>query len=106
MPFKPPPGTEYVPNDRLREAFLESGLTAQEVARRCGWFYTHRAGYVRRDGTRKQRTSPNGTEVRRVLGLKANGNYKGTQYVCKSLRYETALEIARALELDPVDVGL
>lgn len=71
----------------LQRAFLESGLTASEVARRLGWEWNGR---------------PDTTRVRRRLGLVANSETGR----CSHVWYRTAVDLARALDVDPFEVGV
>lgn len=41
--------TARVPNEPLRNAFLNSGLSASEVCRRLGWMHTRGDGWMRGD---------------------------------------------------------
>ena len=77
-----------VPVDGLREAFERSGLTSGELARRLGW------------------TKPDGYRVYRQLGLTAHHTHRGRVEYRQTMSYRRALEIAQALGVDPVDVGL
>jgi hypothetical protein len=93
---------DRVPNAPLREAFLASGLSAKVVAERLGWMRrptpaTRRRGHLADD-----------TRVRSALGLKrsAPSRHGRVPTVRQTLDYDVALQIARALDLDPVDVGL
>ena len=76
-----------VPVDGLREAFERSGLTSGELARRLGW------------------TKPDGYRVYRQLGLTPHHS-RGHVEFRQTMSYDRALEIANALGVDPVDVGL
>ena len=111
-----------IPNDKLRGAFIDSGLTASEVARRCGWFR-------KRSGGREGRAPDAGT-VRLLLGLreitvkqtrtqnryrrKRDGKLvvyryaydKPHTYRRRTLNQKDALKLCAALHLDPVDFGL
>jgi len=77
-----PVSATNIPTDTLREAFEASGLTKHELARRLGWW----------------RTVPNMRRVSQILGV---GCPKQT-----TVTYDTALEVCKALDLDPVDMGL
>jgi hypothetical protein len=76
-----------VPVAQLREAFERSGLSKGELARRLGWFAadTYRVG--------------------RALGIYRrhnNGPAKRQEFTS----YENALALCRAMNCDPVDLGL
>lgn len=100
--FDPPEATErgargfearvragaYVESEPLRRAFetvqREQGVTPNQIAERVGW------------------VKPDGQRVRRSLGLKIEGRGHQGKY----LSYENALALARAMGVDPVEVGL
>ncbi len=85
-----------VPVAPLREAFERNGLTSSHVARELGW-YEATPKKVRLDTGR----------VRRTLGLKAEQTRAGRgRSTRQHVRYATALELARAMGVDPRDVGL
>lgn len=79
-----------VENDKLRKAFLDSGLSASEVARRIGWYSSR----------------PDASRVLRRLGV--NPTKRGGQRATNSthIQSDAAALITEALGLDPVDVGL
>ncbi len=78
-----------VSNEPLREAFLRSGRTYGHVCREIGWV---------------SQRQPHGdtTRLARALGIRPES---GRRVYRTHVRYETATIIARALDLDPVDVG-
>lgn len=80
----------------LRDAVLASGLTLGEIAVRLGW--------MRRDAKHRH---PIGDEsrLRRRLGLRPTTS-KGKHQTSRYITYETAVKIARAAHIDPVDIGL
>lgn len=90
-----PKSHDLVLNEGLREAFILSGLSPGEVARRLGWWRTE-----------KGRRVPDGTRVLRVLGVRtvAGKRERGRRY--RRVAYWTAERLARAIGVDPVDVGL
>jgi hypothetical protein len=98
-----------VPNDQIRAAVDESGLTFCEIARRCGWY--------RKDGR------PYDDKVRAATGHKAQQTkvwkpdackHCGRPYKVDSIylyrnkrtRVSNVIAIAEALGLDPVDFGV
>jgi hypothetical protein len=79
------------PVDPLREAFLQSGMSLGEFARRMG--YT--------------RTVPNIDQARRALGLRPDHSGRGPRDKPREhVSWDTAHKILDALNLDPVDVDL
>jgi DNA-binding Lrp family transcriptional regulator len=76
----------------LREAFERSGKSTSDVARGMGWF------------------KPNGDtqegNVTAVLGLRAVPTRKGCRYVRKTVDIDTAERLAKAIGVDPWEVGL
>lgn len=89
MAVHSPPG---VPVEPLAAAYLASGLPLLEVCRRLGWRNPH------------QRT----TALRRALGLAPiwSPHTRACTVWAKHIGYDQAVQIARALGIDPVDVGL
>jgi len=82
-------GKFEVPVGPLREAFLTSGISAAELARRLGW------------------TRPDTVRVARQLGLRHNHHGHGSRpYLRETTSHERALEILEALGIDPVDADL
>lgn len=79
-----------IPNAPLREAFLASGLSASEVARRVGW---SKDGWV--DASR----------VRRTLGLTDDRGVKGYRSRRAMIAAETAANLAEAIGVMPWEVG-
>lgn len=97
-----------VDNTLLREAFLASGVTATEVARRCGWMRLKPAG--RRQPDRHYITG-NDRRVATLLGVKTNRTYRakyGRYYTSqqRTITIEDGALIARAIGVAPVEVGL
>jgi hypothetical protein len=89
-----------VPVDAMRERFLravQSGeLTADQVALRVGW--------VRR---RNGQIAGDGTEVARALGVRprTNSNRNWSGYA-RTIRYDRAVMLARALGMEPWEAGV
>jgi hypothetical protein len=82
----------------LREAFQRSGLSACEVARRMGWIRTRRF-----DGRRL----PDQSRVVRYLGLREYQPGHGYENRFRArMREDVAERFARALDVDPFEVGL
>jgi hypothetical protein len=79
--------TKMVSNKKLREEFLRRRESPSEVA--------FLAGMIRRDGRGDERA------LKRALGLPSTSLSPQRQ-----LHESTALRIAKALGLDPVDIGL
>lgn len=89
----------FVPVDPLKERFLllcERGeISTSEVALRCNWI-------------RSDTGAPDATRVRRALGLKeclARGGESRKRKQTK-VRYETAVLLAEALNMDPHEAGI
>lgn len=87
----------------LQEEFLrrqEAGtMTAYRLAKLVGWECPRAGG---RRGTR-----PDDSRVRNALGLKQYNPGRGYPPRFRTqVREETALKLAEAMHLDPVDVGL
>jgi hypothetical protein len=81
-----------VPNELLRERFLASGMTPSEVAIAAGW---------------ESRGRPDSSRVAVALGLRPSTGGRGFHRgICKKLEEDTALELGRALGLDPFEIGL
>lgn len=78
-----------VDNAPLRQAFVDSGLTATEVAERCGWL---------------QRGNADTSRVKRVLGILPESS-NGRRYHRREVGSDTAALVAGALGLDPWEVG-
>lgn len=80
-----------MPVEPLREAYLRAvanGETEHAIASRMGWVHSNGHGDVRR--------------LKRTLGLMPQG--KG--YTNTRMAYHNAVLLAKALNLDPVDVGV
>lgn len=81
----------------LREAFLNSGLGPAELARRLNWF--------------DSKGNADASRLNRQLGIQTyqlsstKKRYKHT-FRRQKMSYDTALKIAEAMHLDPIDVGL
>jgi hypothetical protein len=96
----------FVSNEALRHAFLASGITGNELAVRAGLMRTYSA--PRRGGTgRSFWRGGDATAALRDLGLKpeaGKGIPRGRMRAMIS--EEKALRYAKALHLDPMDIGL
>lgn len=77
-------------NDDLRTKVIQSGLSLQEIANRCG--------FERTDG------KADGTSLAVALGLKANIT-RGRPSWQKSITTEQARAITEAIGLDPHEIG-
>lgn len=87
-----------IPVGPIREAVLariEAGDTWSGIARRAGW--PHSKG---------KPNSGCGTTLKRRLGMVHMGGLKQQGKFTEAMQYETALRICKAIEVDPVDVGL
>ena len=86
---------ELIPNDELREAVLDSGVSLYLIAKRLG--------HLRPNG------GVDTKRVRQALGITANyTTSKGRKYVTKQQRLNTELayQIAMSAGLDPYEAGL
>lgn len=90
----------YVSNAPLREAFERSGFSFYELARLVD------AMRIVRYPSGNYRVGPDCQRVRRVLGYYSVWNSRGRRDTQRFVREETALRYAKALGLDPVDIGL
>jgi hypothetical protein len=79
----------------LREAFLRSGLTAGDVARTLGWTRTNYGRRVNDSG-----------RVKRYLGISPCQGGGQAPRLRERCSYKTAVMLAEAIGVDPVDVGL
>lgn len=84
-----------VPRAPFVEAYERSGLPPSEVAKRLGWI---NSGTGMGDSTR----------VLRALGLRPDSahGYKSFRPRHGYLSYDLGVRLARALDVDPVDVGV
>jgi hypothetical protein len=86
---------DLVPNEPLRKALAQRGLSAHDVGRllKPELHWKQRCWY--------------GTRIRRVLGLSPwIQAYTGRRYYQSRIGYDLAVEIAQAADIDPVEVGL
>jgi hypothetical protein len=96
---------ESIPNDLLRATFEKSGMSAHQLAADAGIL---RKFTVRRSNGEVigHRVGGDGTVALRDLGLKPHRTGAGRPAKRRKLREDKALAYARALGLDPVDIGL
>lgn len=89
-----------IDNRPFREAFERSGMSTNELARRLGWF-------KRRSDRPHMPLVPDGTRAMRAIGraLDTDSRGYGPRYR-QRVTYGMALRLARALDLDPWEVGL
>jgi hypothetical protein len=81
-----------VPVEPLREEYLRrDDLTPGEIARRLGWW--------KRPGV------PNADRVRVQLGLRSYRS-NGRRLTRQRVRYERAVELAEAMNMDPHEAGV
>lgn len=86
----------------IRDAFLASGLSAYEVANALGWYE-----YKKKDRRYPKRVDS--CRVLRTLGMRKTYESKsrgGRVRYRTHVTYETAGQIARALNMDPWELGL
>lgn len=82
---------EYVPNEPFRIEFEKRGESLSMLARRIGWV--------------SRRGQPQTSRVARALGLMPDSDVAPGHHRAR-IKYETAVTLCRALDLDPVDVGV
>jgi hypothetical protein len=100
------PASDRVPLAPLQEAFAQSGLSATALATRLGWM-RDKCGKLRVDGTYgPSRTIGDNRQVMRKLGLRDHVSGDRRRFRATTIEYGDALAVCRALNLDPVDVGL
>lgn len=88
---------DLVPVEPLREAFNDRPhLSAGALARNLGW-YRKRSGWSVR--------KPDITRVKRTLGLMPYRS-NGRVLVRTHVQYHRAVELAEAMNVDPVEVGI
>lgn len=73
------------------EKALQNGIPAAHIAIRAGYF--------------NDRGNGNGLHIKRLVGIKPHYSH-GKPQVRQTMRYETALRLCSALDLDPVEAGL
>lgn len=78
-----------VPVAVLQEAFVDSGTPAPDIARALGW----------------TRVVPDTSRVYRQLGIAATQSH-GRAVKQATVGYDRAVELVRAMGLDPVDYSL
>lgn len=79
----------------FRERVLEllrRGLTAPEIAARAGYFYAGGTG--------------NGSRLLRDVGLRHDHSHGKRRPPRRTMTYEVAVRLCRALDLDPWEAGL
>jgi hypothetical protein len=86
---------DSVPVEVIRDAIQASGVSWSELARRLGWFRL-RAG----------RSVPDDMRVRRHLGLHPSYSHGAVYPRQRRVGSERAVELLRAANIDPMDVGL
>lgn len=89
----------YVPIEGLREAVQRSLTPRSDICRELGWVRT-------RQGVSGTRMTSDTTRLARCLGEVPSGGEKNRQTVKKTVHIDTALAIVRAINLDPVDIGI
>ncbi len=91
---------ERIPVQPLREILLRrysEGETWSSMARRLGW-----TNPVPRN---KNWTKSDSTRLKRLIGIvqyESHGQYK----IRETIKYDTALRVCEALDIDPIYVGL
>ena len=97
-----------IPVGPFQDAFRRSGLSASELALRLGW--TRTVYWRHRNGRTVRRVTPvrrgDASRVLRRLGLSPYWSHGQREKFQAYMTYEVAEVFCRALDLDPVDVGL
>lgn len=88
--------TDLIDVAPIREAVEASGLSYWAVAKHLGW---------ERWSTVRCKNEPHAERVKVALGAKPTCS-RGYRYTAETIDYSTAVRIAEACHLDPVDVGL
>lgn len=89
-------GLDRIDVTPLREAFERSGRSLSDVAYELGWTQRWADGH----------TVANTSKVARTLGMMMQANGKGTRYMQRTVSYDMAVRLVRAIDCDPVDVGV
>ncbi len=96
--------SDSVPLEPFRQAFQRSGLTAGQVAVRMGYVRAReKRGDEYGDATRILRLL---NVVRQSNTVKNGKHYGGTFKHDDMIRYDVACRLAKALGVDPVDMGI
>lgn len=88
---------EMVPVGPLAAALSATRLSRQEIAFECGYKRKAKSGDTRQIGDE--------SALLRRLGLKPEIK-EGRRWCKTHVSYDVAVRIARALDVDPVDVGI
>lgn len=83
-----------VPVQPLQDAVIASGMTYGQIALRCGW--------IRND---RERPTGDSTRLKRRIGMSPYTT-RGKKHTQLFTSYENAVLIARAINADPIDVGI
>jgi hypothetical protein len=84
-----------IDNTLMRDAFLASGASAPDLARRLGWGYEKDQAYW----------APDSSRVKRILGINPDSNGNGDRYFRKDMDADIAVRMCEALGIPPEDVG-
>lgn len=90
----------HISNKLLAEEFLRKGESITIICFRMGWMEDRR-----RNSRKKMEHKPEDGRLLRALGLKPE-SYRGKTTYRTHITDKVALEITRALNLDPIDIGL
>lgn len=89
-----PGRTGVIDNERLRDAFLASDMTASKLARVLGWGFDRDDSYW----------APDSSRVKRVLGINDESS-RGRRWKREMMSASMAVEMCEALGIPPEDVG-
>ena len=87
-----------VPVGPIAEAVIQSDLNFSQVAMQCGW--------TRKKGRNSDLIVGDATRLKRRLGLASYTSHGKSGRVQQYISYDNAAVIAKAIQADPVDLGL
>ena len=89
---------EWLDNEPIRKAVEQAeahGMSKSDICERLGWTRT-------RKGKRSSETS----QLDRRIGRRMDAGPHGQRYLSRTIRYDIAVEICRAINRDPFELGL
>ncbi len=91
-------GGDWLDNKPIREAVEHAerhGMSKSLICERLGWTRTRR-------GKRSSETS----QLDRRIGRRADVGRQGEHYLSRTIHYDVAVKIVRAIDRDPYEFGL